>query len=173
MTPHGSAVCMRSPPKPQVPKHAERASWLWGVAEPLLLAPVGCPGAQLSGLGSSGWFVKDIPNGHSKPRQGGVGGGRGSRRLIGGTRTCAGTPALQAKDSLLEEGHLGPQQGGQTQVRGRWVQRWGWTWMEFARARSSRAGAGGRGMGASASFLPSQGFPYGPGAFLPLGPLCP
>lgn len=45
--------------------------------------------------------------------------------LIGGTHTCPGAPELQAKESLSEEGWLGPQQSGLTKVRGRRVQSWG------------------------------------------------
>lgn len=86
--------------------------------------------------------------------------------LIGGTHTCAGTPALQAKASLLE-GRPGPQQGGRTQVRGCWVQSWGWTWMGLARPRSSRAGAAGWGAGSQHLLAAS---PYGPGVLLPLWP---
>lgn len=60
--------------------------------------------------------------------------------LIGGTYTCPGTTELQAKESLLEDGHLGPQRGGRTQVRGRWVWSWGWTRMGSAGAGLGRRG---------------------------------
>lgn len=42
---------------------------LLGCGEPLLLAPLGCSGLHGSaGLGSFGWFVKVVLNGHSKPQ---------------------------------------------------------------------------------------------------------
>lgn len=57
-----------------------------------------------------------------------VGGGEeGVRMLIGGMHTCPGAPALQAKESLLEEGQLGPQRDGRTEVRGRQVRGWAQT----------------------------------------------
>lgn len=62
--------------------------------------------------------------------------------LIGGTYTCPGTTELQAKESLLEDGHLGPQRGGRTQVRGRWV--WSWGWAGQAGPEVGKRGAGSR-----------------------------
>lgn len=70
-----------------------------GSGELWLLVPLGCSGLHGStGLGSSGWFVKDILNGQGKPRQGGEGGPPGM--LIGGAHTCSGAPGLPAEESV-------------------------------------------------------------------------
>lgn len=113
------------PPRPAAPR-AEPAAGssatlclaLLGSRELQLLGPRGCSGLHGStGLGSSGWFVKDILNARVKPWQGGEGGGE-PQMGIGGAQPCPGAPGLQAEASLLEEGRQGPQQGRQTEVRG-------------------------------------------------------
>ena len=127
-----------------------------GFGKLLLLVPLGRSGLHGStGLGSSGWFVKDILNGHGKPGQGGEGGG--PRMLFGGAQTCSGASGLQAEVSLLEEGWLGPQQGQRTEVRGCWVWSRGLGWVEAGPGQVGLGQEAG-GQGASTSFQSSRPF---------------
>lgn len=126
--PHGAVLPWAGPsppPHPAAPRTEPAAGSsatlclvLLGSLELQLLGPRGCSGLHGStGLGSSGWFVKDILNGQGKALAGR--GGRGEPRMgIGGAQPCPGAPGLQAEASLLEKGPREPQQGRRTEVRG-------------------------------------------------------